>query len=288
MDASKIPDVFYDDDGLRGDLVVAVGECVALDMDETEWRKFAVRHGRLADMTVDRQRFLRSLSWGDSDHEGMVIELIQEIFPRRSGVAPSLDPKPRKDPFLELFGRPGVQRRFQDKHAELAAFWNSEPDHLVEAVALGVGELDAVSGVIDLTEHRARIQSALPGDPRLAIGSTKDMLEATMRTIMDARGKPQGKNVDFPVLVTACLTELGLTPNTPPADEAEKHVRAIASAAKTMLVVANEFRNSAGSGHGKVVGKEVAVTADDASLVASSGFILAAWMLKRHRATQAG
>jgi hypothetical protein len=154
---------------------------------------------------------------------------------------------------------------------------------LVDAVAHGVSEIDAVASVIDLSEYRDRVNAALPGDPRLAIGATKEMLEATMRTIMDARGKPVGKDMDFPTLVTRCMTELGLTPNTAPADDAEKHVRKIANAAKAMIESANEFRNAAGTGHGRTIGKEQDVSADDASLVASSGFILAAWLLRRHR-----
>jgi hypothetical protein len=77
------------------------------------------------------------------------------------------------------------------------------------------------------------------------------------------------------------MTELGLTPTTPPTSDGEKHVRKIASAAKTMIETANEFRNLAGTGHGRVIGKEIDVTPADASLVASSGLILAAWLLRR-------
>lgn len=269
---SSIPQHVFDNDELMRQIVVAVGECVAADMDESAWRKFAILHN-LAEQTVDRNRFIRSLQWGDADHEGMVIEFIDHVFPA--------NPKA----FFVLFNRPGVQDRLQQKHPEILAAWNAQEDPLVDAIAHGVSEIDAVASVIDLSEYRNRIHAALPGDPRLAIGAAKDMLEATMRTIMDLRAKPQDKHIDFPALVTRCMTELGLTPNTRPADDAEKHVRKIANAAKSMIESANEFRNSAGTGHGRSIGSEPDVTVDDASLVASSAFILAAWLLRRHKAT---
>lgn len=46
-------------------------------------------------------------------------------------------------------------------------------------------------------------------------------------------------------------------------------------------MTANELRNLAGTGHGHVVGTEEDLSAEDASLVASSGLILAAWLLKK-------
>jgi Abortive infection C-terminus len=139
----------------------------------------------------------------------------------------------------------------------------------------------AVSDVIDLSQYSKRIQDALPGDPYQAIGATKDMLEATMRTVLRRRGIAEVEKFDFPALATRCLTELGLTSTTPPATKGERHLRKIASSAKTMIETANELRNLAGTGHGRVIGEEEAVSAADASLVASCGLVLAAWLLRR-------
>jgi hypothetical protein len=48
-----------------------------------------------------------------------------------------------------------------------------------------------------------------------------------------------------------------------------------------MIETANELRNLTGTGHRHVVGTEEDLSVDDASLVASSGLILAAWLLKK-------
>jgi len=237
-------------------------------MDESEWKKFALIHN-FADKTTERHRFLRSLSFEDPDHEGMVIDLIEHIFPNNAKA------------FFDLFDRPAVQQRLKKTHLDLLEYWENAGDPLIEALAHSVDDVQAVSAVINLSQYTKRIQEALPGDPNQAIGHTKDMLEATMRTILDRRGRPAGKELDFPVLTTRCMTELGLTPTTRPTSDGERHVRKIASAAKTMIETANEFRNLAGTGHGRVIGKEIDVTSADASLVASSGLILAAWLLRR-------
>jgi len=50
-----------------------------------------------------------------------------------------------------------------------------------------------------------------------------------------------------------------------------------------MIEAANELRNLAGTGHGRVVGEAESVSEADANLVASSGLVLAAW-LARHEA----
>jgi len=47
-----------------------------------------------------------------------------------------------------------------------------------------------------------------------------------------------------------------------------------------MIEAANEFRNRAGTGHERAEGKDPAVTAADASLVTSVGYVLAAWLLR--------
>ncbi len=268
MTAQAIPEQFLENDAFCRRLIVAVGEAVANSMDESAWKKFALIYD-LADKTTERNRFLRSLSFSDQDHEGMVIDLIDHIFHNQ--------PKA----FFDLFNRPNVRQRLKRDHPQVLEYWENTDDPLIEALAHSVDAVEAISGVINLSQYTKRIQEALPADPHAAIGHTKDMLEATMRTILDRRGTPTDKDMEFPTLTTRCMVELGLTPTTPPASSGERYVRKIASAAKTMIETANEFRDLAGTGHGRVVGTEIDVPPADASLVASSGLILAAWLLRR-------
>ena len=159
---------------------------------------------------------------------------------------------------------------------------NSQADPLVAAVGRAFEDLEEVQedSSIDLTRYMDRIGKALPNDPYQAIGETKDMLEATMKSILDRRGVGEIDGLKFPELTTRCLSELGLQKGTRPKTDAERHSGKIVSSAQRMIGAANEFRNMAGTGHGRVAGKEPVVGLADASLVTSVGFSLAAWLLR--------
>ena len=166
-------------------------------------------------------------------------------------------------------------------NAIIAELIEAQPDRLIAAITQGLEEVDAVRQVIDLSQHKNRIKDALPGDPYQVISATKDMLEATMKTSLHRRGVEDIDDLKFTILTARCLSELGLTSAAAPVTEGERHLRKIASNAQRMITAANELRNRAGTGHGRVVGKEPVLTAADASLVASIGMVLAAW-LARH------
>ena len=168
-------------------------------------------------------------------------------------------------------------------NATIRKLIDSRSDPLLAALVLGFEDLEAARQVspIDLTSHMERIRNALPDDPHLAIGATKDMLETTMKTILDRRGRGETDGLRFPELTERCLKELGLKGRSAPATEAERHQGRIASSAQRMIEAANELRNQAGTGHGRVAGKEPKVSLADASLVASVGCVLAAMLLRR-------
>lgn len=73
--------------------------------------------------------------------------------------------------------------------------WNSGSDPLGKLIALGIEELDKVRDTIDLVSHSGRIRNASPDDLYQAIRSTKDMLEAIMKTILDKRGVTYDENI---------------------------------------------------------------------------------------------
>ena len=135
---------------------------------------------------------------------------------------------------------------------------------------------------INLQQHSDRIKDALSENPDLAIGATKDMLEATMKTILHRRGQfDSSSQLRFPELMTQCFRELRLSADSPPVTDSERYVRKFASKVKQMIETVNEFRNFAGTGHGRVIGEEPNVTAADATLVALTGLNLAAWLIRR-------
>ena len=251
----------------KGRFIIAVSNALTYIMDESDWKKFALAHG-LEHRISSHPRFLRSLKWGDPDYEGLVLDLVRDLYNND------------EEAFLELFKIHGVQSWLSQHEPNLLQWWDSNSDPLVTAIAKGLGEVDSVKNVIDLSEYSERVQGALPNDPYQAIGATKDMLEAAMKTILDKRGVSGLDKLDFPALTTRCFTELALTPASEPSDGGERLVRKFASSAKRIIETANELRNHAGTGHGRVISKQTEITTADASLVASVGLVLAAWLLR--------
>lgn len=157
-------------------------------------------------------------------------------------------------------------------------------DHLVDALAIAVGEMTEAAGTVPMEPYRQRIQAALPSDPALAIGATKEMIETVMKTILAQRGVGGLDALNFPDLMHRSLTELGLKSVQPPASDVERNMRQIASGAQKILDAANSLRNVAGTGHGRVAGSEHEIPASDAQFVSALGFVIAAWLLRHHRA----
>ena len=154
----------------------------------------------------------------------------------------------------------------------------SEPITL--AISHGFEQLEETEEIVDLASHAARIRRALPDDPSQVIGATKEMLEATMKTILHRRGCEVKGTISFPNLVERCFSELDIANVSDATAIADRPVQEVAKAAKEMLLAANKLRNRAGTGHGRVVGQEPSVANTDAALVASTGMVLAAWLLR--------
>ena len=262
----KLPDSITDDPDVFGEFKVDFAESVASEMNVSDWKKFAIRYS-LDDEILEHPRFLRSKQWGDSDYEGLVLDLIDHLCSANVQAV------------LYLFDEiPNIRRNLSQR---ILAAWDGEVDPLVVALSHSLEELDGEKTGIDLGAYAARAKDALPGDPQQAIGATKDLLEAAMRTILDGNGNSNTDKLDFPELTNTCFSELGLLPSTKPQNKAEGKIRKIVDNAKKMILASNELRNLVGTGHGRVVGKEEELTADDASLVASNGMVLAAWLLRR-------
>lgn len=271
--SSAIPETIREDGDLTGRFKIGLAQALAKCFGESDWKRVAVR-AELQDRILGHPRFIRSLSWGDDDHEGHVIDLIDELYYSR----PSL--------VAALFEEPGVQDWFEKNDPGVVEAWRGENDPLVEALAVTVSEMTEAAGAVPLEPYRQRIQAALPNDPALAIGATKEMIETVMKTILAQRGMNGLDALNFPDLMNRSLSELGLKSVQPPTSDIEKNLRQIASGAQKILDAANSLRNVAGTGHGRVAGSEHEIPLSDAQFVSALGFVVAAWLLRHHHANR--
>ena len=118
------------------------------------------------------------------------------------------------------------------------------------------GSLAAVEDDAAIREHLDRISRAVAeDDPRLAIGSAKELIESTAKLVLRARGLEVSSRDDFPELVRAAQMALDVHPKQaaigPDGDDAVKRILGGATAAALGV---NELRNRGfGTGHGLLV-----------------------------------
>lgn len=117
------------------------------------------------------------------------------------------------------------------------------------------GAIDLETGGRDaLDEQLARLQRSI-GDPGLAIGTTKDLLESVAKFVLEELGAPvDRRNMDFNGLWYLARDRLGIHPQqlaegTP----ASAPLRKILQSAWTIAEQVNELRKLQGTGHGRTL-----------------------------------
>ena len=145
--------------------------------------------------------------------------------------------------------------------------------------------LDDIAQAFDLNLLRRqirRIADNVEKDPDFAIGSSKELLETTCKTILGHRGISIEKKWDLSQLVKAARKELGLLPDD--ISDSVKGARSIKKLLGALATVAQgiaEVRNLYGTGHGKE-GSSRSLPPRHARLIAGSATALASFLFETH------
>ncbi len=136
-----------------------------------------------------------------------------------------------------------------------------------------------------LGEHIRRIEGAIDADPALAIGSAKELVETTAKTILEGRGIAYGKSDDLPKLAKATFAVLRQLPDDVPdaAKGAEIIKRTLSNLASVVQGLA-EIRSLYGTGHGRG-GAARGVSPRHARLAVGAAATLATYLLDTHKET---
>lgn len=148
--------------------------------------------------------------------------------------------------------------------------------------------LKGIAGADVDTEHLQvyleRMGAALNDDPSLAIGSAKELVEATLKTVLRARGVAFDETEDLPKLLKLAQKELDLAPEgVPDSAKGAESVKRILSNLGSIVYGLAELRNLYGSGHGRS-GSLRGLTARHARLAVTSAGGLCKFLLETHDA----
>lgn len=131
-------------------------------------------------------------------------------------------------------------------------------DNIVTRLLSGEISLDPLKAqaetfdAVQLKKQIKRMEQSIENDPDLAIGTAKELIETTCKTILRERGKPVVGSPDISNLTKNVLRELNLVPEGIPDKARGKDViRRLLSNLGTIGNGLAELRGMYGTGHGK-------------------------------------
>lgn len=164
------------------------------------------------------------------------------------------------DSFRSYWNRKGASGAggWQARRDLLTDLFNPIHDRLEALAAGGFGPKvtdEALSSLDDpgaIRDHLDRIERNLDDDPRLAVGSAKELVESTAKLVLRRSGVEYGRSDDLPSLVAKAHTALGV--NAKQVDEGAENavgIRTLLGAVSRIGVGMAELRNQVGTGHGQ-------------------------------------
>jgi AbiJ N-terminal domain 5/Abortive infection C-terminus len=216
-------------------VVMACSQVATSEFDRHNWLELAALCGEL-DLVENHGRLLRSLFFGDDDYSGHAFDVMRQLLGR------DLEHFDTVDRYIGL--RSWLAQHDRGLHDQLY-----EP---VSEVALAEPNLERLRDPAAIEAQLQRIRRALEDDFEQAIGSAKDLVEATAKTVLSELGVEYNERSDLPELARAVQRELGLHPEVlAPTSPGAEIVRKILGALATISSGIAGLRNEYGTGHGR-------------------------------------
>ena len=178
-------------------------------------------------------------------------------------------------------------RQFND----LKAFVLKDGFDFKDGRLVPVGELPAASKLKEeaikvdspyLLKQIERIEIQIEADPRLAIGTSKELIETVCKTILTDRGIEFDRKWELMELVKRTREELKLVPdNVPDSAKAADTIRRLLGNLATITQSLAELRNSYGTGHGHD-GRATGLSPRHARLAAGAACVLSKFLFETH------
>jgi len=182
--------------------------------------------------------------------------------------------------------------RAKEKFSLLKKWIEKDGFQYVGGKLIPLGKNQALQQMVDTTVgfdtpelHRQieRMQNAVEDDPGLAIGTAKELVETTCKTILEERGIQFDEHDDIAKLVKKTRKALGLVPdNIPDSAKGAEIIRRLLSSLGSISQGLGELRNLYGTGHGKS-GKSKGLAARHARLAVGIASTLATFLFETHK-----
>lgn len=267
-------------DAKASQALLATAKAVEATFAKGDWLALGLITDTLESIEGHR-RLLRSLDWGDDDYAGNVLEVLPIVLGAKRGT--QLGGLAR-DRFPNL--------RAVEEHLGLQSWLENNEPSLYAALYTGedVVELDELDeaaarlGIPDIDMHAVRIRRGLRDDPAQAIGSAKELLETTLKAILDLHGAGPETKLDVPQLVKRANIKLGLdAAGVDGSEPGAAHRRKVLGGLAQVVNGTAELRNAGfGTGHGLSRGPSIDLAT--ARMIVSSAVAVATFYAETYAA----
>lgn len=144
-----------------------------------------------------------------------------------------------------------------------------------------IKETTSILDKVHFQEQIERIKKSIDSDPELAIGSAKELIESTLKTILTELSVSYNRKDDIPKLLKETQKALKLVPSD--IDDAIKGaniIKTLLSNLGQVVLKLNELRNLYGTGHGRE--KKKGLNERHARLAVGSSITLCNFLLETY------
>ena len=253
-----------------------VGNSVLREI-ETYFDNYDIAYGELTggkEYTSERRTMIEcyysTINWQDSKDNLKVLKVFKDIM---------IDISSNTDTWNK--------EQLQETKNELCEFLKRDGFKFDGNLITKIGQVDFeqieyATSLLDrnyFQEYIERIKNSIESDPKLSIGSSKELIESTLKTILTESKIEYNKNDDIPKLLKAVQKELELVPNE--VDQAKKGsetIKILLSNLGQVVIKTAELRNLYGTGHGYE--KKKGLNSRHARLVVNSAIALCTFLLE--------
>jgi len=240
--------------------VLAVKRCIEATFTRSHWDELALITSS-RELIYGHSRLLRSLDFGDSDYGSCVSEVVQML----------IETDPANSEKIADFVELSVWLKGNDPQLFSVLYGHSI--HMLDET-----EKSAMTNCFQVNQHLERIRKAVDSDPELAVGSTKEMLESVLKTVLEHFGEKAGHE-DLPELLKCAQKKLKLDPSdVDSGTKGHEIIKRTLSNLGQLVSGINELRNMYGTGHGKT--KKTGIQPRHARLVVGAGASLAVFLME--------
>ena len=224
------------------------------------------------------EQYYHAVDWSDFKQVRRVLAVYENVLvaleeSSRTASTPSFQEQAKRD--LQNLTKWLARDGFDFTQGKLVP--THQMPHLPEIQGVAAG-MDAP----ELHKQIERIRTSVDDDPRLAIGTAKELVETTCKTILMERGIASDSSWDIARLVKETRAALVLLPgDVPEAAKGAETIRRILSNLGTIAQGLGELRNLYGTGHGPA-GKARGLSSRHARPAAGAAATLASFLLETH------